>query len=253
MSVPKVVAVIQARMNSTRLPGKVLMEIAGVPMLSHVVDRVQRADTVVEAVVATSEEREDDQLYEYCLRNGFSAYRGSNQDVLKRTLLTAETHQAEVIVRVTGDCPLIDPAVIDKTVSAFLERYPEVDFGSNRGSIGLHRTYPIGMDVEVMTTEALQRADREATERYQREHVTPYLYEEGGRFRTVSVNSGGQYGEMRWSVDTSEDLVFVRQIFERLARHRDFGWGDVLAILKAEPGLMAINATVRQKTMKEAD
>jgi spore coat polysaccharide biosynthesis protein SpsF len=253
VSLPKVVAVIQARMSSSRLPGKVMMEIAGVPMLSHVVDRVQKAETIVETVVATSTDKEDDPLYNYCLGNNFSVFRGPNQDVLKRTLMAGEDHQAEVVVRVTGDCPLIDPAVIDKTVLVFLDRYPEIDFGSNRGSTGLKRTYPIGMDVEVMTILALQRADLHATEKYQREHVTPYLYEEEGRFRAVSTDSGGEFGHMRWAVDTREDLIFVRQIFERLSNPRDFTWEDVLAILEVEPGLMAINAEIRQKSMNEAE
>jgi spore coat polysaccharide biosynthesis protein SpsF (cytidylyltransferase family)/glycosyltransferase involved in cell wall biosynthesis len=250
---PKVVAVIQARMNSTRLPGKVLTEVAGVPMLTHVISRVQQAKSVDDTVVATTDDRDDELIVNYCSRNDVAYVRGPNQDVLRRTLIAAQTHDADVIVRITGDCPLIDPNVIDKTVKAFLDQYPQIDFGSNRGSTGLARTYPIGMDVEVMTVQALQRADLEAKESYQREHVTPYLYEKEGRFRATSVDSGGDYGNLRWAVDTPEDLVFVRQIFERLSGRREFGWEDILAILEAEPGLSAINASVRQKSMKESE
>jgi spore coat polysaccharide biosynthesis protein SpsF len=209
---PRVVAIIQARMGSTRLPGKILMDIAGKTMLERVVERVRQATSVDEVVVATSVDPKDDQVALFCVRKEIPHSRGPNQDVLARFVDAACEHQADVIVRITADCPLIDPGVIDKTVEHFLSQNSEVDFGSNRGKGAINRTYPIGMDVEVIARKALERAAMEASQEYEREHVTPHLYEVPGRFRTVSIDSGGDYGHLRWTVDTEEDLEFVRQM-----------------------------------------
>lgn len=250
---PLIVGVIQARMGSTRLPGKVLMEINGFPMLGHVVERVRQAGEVNEVVVATTIDEDDDQIANYCTTQHIAFIRGKNKDVLARTVQAAMDQHADIVVRVTGDCPLMDPEVIDKTVQAFLARYPAIDFGSNRGSKELRRTYPIGLDVEVMSIGALQRVNEEADQEYQREHVTPYLYEKPGRFRTVSIESNGSYGDLRWAVDTQEDLKFVRRVYELLAKQPNFGWQDVLDLLAKYPELKAINANVSQKKMTETE
>lgn len=249
---PHVVAIIQARMGSTRLPGKVLLDIDGISMLERVVDRVRRAQTINEVVVATTLDKEDDQVAHLCERNDFQFVRGPNEDVLKRYVQAAKQFGADVVVRITADCPLMDPDVIDKTVANFLEHISEVDFGSNRGAGEIRRTYPIGMDVEVFSLEALERAGAEAHEAYQREHVTPYLYEQPGRFRTGTIDSGGDFGQLRWTVDTTEDLEFVRQIYQRLGGSGTFGMVDILEILKREPELNEINTDVQQKTSREA-
>lgn len=248
----RVVAIIQARMGASRLPGKVLMDIEGKAMLAHVVERVRRAETIDEVVVATTQDEADDEVALFCVRKGFLHARGSNEDVLSRYLDAAEEYQADVIVRITADCPLMDPKIIDKTVANFLTQEGNVDFGSNRGKGAINRTYPIGMDVEVISLEALQKAGVEALQDYEREHVTPYLYEVPGRFRTVSIESGSDYGHMRWTVDTAEDLEFVRQIYRRLEEKPDFGMEDVLEILREEPELGEINADIRQKTSRES-
>lgn len=250
---PHIVGVIQARMGSKRLPGKVLLEIDGKPMLGHVVQRVRRASSIDEVVVATSTDQADERIANYCATQGIPHIRGEKKNVLARTMRAAKDMHADIVVRVTGDCPLMDPEVIDKTVHAFLERYPAIDFGSNRGSTELRRTYPIGLDVEVMSIEALIRANKEAEKEYQREHVTPYLYEKPGRFRTMSVDSGGSYGDLRWAVDTPEDLKFVRRVYELLAEKSDFGWRDVLDLLAEIPELKTINSNVLQKNMSEAE
>lgn len=248
----RVVAIIQARMGSSRLPGKILMDIAGRSMLERVVERVRRATRVDEVVVATSVDPEDDQVALFCVRKGIPHSRGPNQDVLARYLDAANEHQADVIVRITADCPLMDPGVIDKTVAHFLSQGEEVDFGSNRGKGAINRTYPIGMDVEVISCSALERAAIEASQDYEREHVTPYLYEVPGRFRTVSIDSGGDYGHLRWTVDTKEDLEFVRQIYLKLEENPNFGMDQVLELLRDEPALGDINAQVRQKSSRES-
>ncbi len=249
---PRVVAIIQGRMGATRLPGKVLMDIEGKAMLARVVERVSRARLIDDVVVATTLDSVDDEIALFCVRKGFLHTRGSNEDVLSRYLDSAEEHQADVIVRITADCPLIDPEVIDKTVANFLAHKGDLDFGSNRGKGAINRTYPIGMDVEVFSRAALERAGYEALQDYEREHVTPYLYEVPGRFRTASIDSGGDYGNIRWTVDTAKDLEFVRQIYRRLKDKPDFGMADVLEVLRKEPELSEINASIRQKTSRES-
>ena len=250
---PRIVGVIQARMGSTRLPEKVMLEIAGKPMVGHVVQRVRRASCIDAVIVATSTDEADVKIVDYCTTHHIPHIRGEKKDLLARTIRAAREMYADIVVRVTGDCPLMDPQVIDKTVYAFLEHYPAIDFGSNRGSTELRRTYPIGLDVEVMSIEALLRADEEAEQEYQREHVTPFLYEKPGRFRTMSVDSGGAYGHLRWAVDTPEDLTFVRRVYELLADKSNFGWRDVVNLLVEFPELKTINAGVVQKKMSEAE
>ncbi|OGO19500.1 MAG: hypothetical protein A2Z14_04015 [Chloroflexi bacterium RBG_16_48_8] len=248
---PHIVAIIQARMGSSRLPGKILLDIAGLPMLARVVERVRRAETIDEVVVATTVEREDDVVAQYCQDQGYPYIRGDNLDVLKRYWQAAQTFKADIIVRITADCPLMDPRVVDRTVNAFLSSYPKAQFGTDRGLDQIRRTYPIGMDVEVMTYDALNMAYHEAKEAYQREHVTPFLYEVIGCFDKTSVDAEGDYGSQRWAVDTPEDLAFVREIYARLAEKENFGFEDVISLLEREPALLEINAQITQKDMHD--
>jgi len=248
----RVVAVIQARMGSSRLPGKILLDIDGAPMLTRVVERVQRANTVDKVVIATTVEPEDDAVAQFCEDHGYAYIRGDHDDVLDRHVLAARTFGADIIVRITADCPLMDPNVIDRTVAAFLVEYPQAQFGTNRGKDCIARTYPIGMDVEVMTMDALEMAHMEAKEAYQREHVTPFLYEITGRFEKTSIDADGNYGSQRWAVDTLEDLEFVREIYARLVDQEEFGFEDVISLLEREPTLLEINAEIKQKDMHDA-
>jgi spore coat polysaccharide biosynthesis protein SpsF len=266
------VAIIQARMGSSRLPGKVLLDIAGKPMIQHVIKRTQRARTLDAVVVATTTDPADDPIAAFAVSLGIPYTRGSLHDVLDRYYQAAKSHQAEVVVRVTADCPVIDPEVIDFTVNEFLRL--KMDFAANRLPPPFHRTFPIGLDVEVCTFAALQRAWNEADQTFHREHVMPFLYEsveltpfnqqvETGLsprgFKIALVNHVTDYGEMRWTVDTPEDLVFIREIFARLKANLpkgskpDFTWYDVLEIVKREPQLAQINAQIRHKTMTEVD
>lgn len=246
---PRTVAIIQARMGSSRLPGKVLKDIAGEPMLAREISRVRRAVTLDEVVVATTTEAEDDPVAELCRARGYPFYRGSLFDVLDRYYQAALQFSAQVVVRLTADCPLIDPAAIDQTVRAFFAA--GVDFAANRLPEG--RTVPIGFDTEVCTFAVLERAWREASQPYEREHVMPYLYNTPGRFRTLLVKSEPDHGRLRWTVDTAEDLELVRAVYARFPGRDDFSYQEMLDLFAREPHLAQINAGVRHKGFQDVD
>lgn len=248
---PQTIAVIQARSGSRRLPGKVLIDIAGQPMLARVVARARRAETLDRVVVATTTDPDDDPVARLCAERGYPCYRGSTHDVLDRYYQAAHAFGAGVIVRLTGDCPLIDPDLIDRTVRAF--QASGVDFAANRLPPPWERTYPIGLDVEVCSLAALTRAWEEATAPHQREHVMPYLYEEPGRFRVLTIEHDCDLGNLRWAVDTREDLHLVREIYRHFDGSSDFSWQAVLALIEANPALAAINAGVSHKDYRESE
>lgn len=266
---PYTVAIIQARMSSSRLPGKVLLDIGGQPMLARVVERTKRAGLVDQVMVATTTEASDDPIEDLCLAHGYLCYRGSLHDVLDRYYQAARQAGAQVIVRITADCPLIDPDVIDRTVKAFwgkglcARKQPgsttptsataRYDFAANRLPPPWGRTYPIGLDTEVCTFQALEVAWKEATELYQREHVMPYFYDHCQRFRILLVNHDKDYGTLRWTVDTAEDLELVRQVYARFGDRDDFSWLEVLALFEREPELAQINAGVQHKHYQQVD
>jgi len=251
MDPPRVAAFVQARMASTRLPGKILAEIGGRPMLMRVVGRARRAATVDAVVVATTTSPEDDRVEDLCVTEGVACFRGHPQDVLDRLYHACLAIRPEVVVRLTADCPLLDPAVVDRTVTAFLRASPPVDFAANR--FPGDRTFPIGLDTEVCRPAALERAWREADLPHQREHVMPYLYETPGRFRVLHVRADRDRGELRWTVDTQEDLEFVRAVYARFSPREDFGWEEILGLLDREPDLASINAGVMHKSYRDAE
>jgi spore coat polysaccharide biosynthesis protein SpsF len=241
----RVVTIIQARMGSTRLPGKVLMDVAGQAMLQRVIERAARIDGVAEVVVATSTAQPDEAIVSACREWGIRCVRGSEDDVLSRYRLAAEEASAEAVVRVTSDCPLLDPEVSGQVVRRFVEERP--DYASNIEE----RTWPRGLDTEVFTAEALKNADRQADQPYQREHVTPYIEEQTDRFRILPVTGGEDHSEHRWTVDTPEDLRFVREVYDELGGDGLFSWTDVLELVQRRPELREINRHVRQKHVKE--
>lgn len=253
MPSPHIVTLVQARMSSTRLPGKVLLDIAGKPMIQWVIERSARAALVSQVAVATTTHPSDDPLVEFCESQGIPCHRGSLHDVLDRYYTAARKFEADAVVRITADCPLIDPGVVDRVVSEFLG--PEgglggsfaFDFATNRLPPPWHRSYPVGLDTEVCSMEALERAWKEGDQPYHREHVMPYLYEKEGRFRVRVLDHDPDYGWMRWTVDTPEDLKLVRLIFDRLAGKEDFTWLDVVELFKQEPQLARINEQVQAK------
>ncbi|MEO8192532.1 MAG: glycosyltransferase family protein [Gemmatimonadales bacterium] len=234
------VAIIQARMGSERLPGKVLLDIAGQSMLERVVRRVQRSQSIDQVVVATSINPADDRIAASAELLGVLATRGSEDDVLGRFADAAELLRADVCVRVSADSPFIDPEVCSLVVSRFKSANPPVDYTSNK----LQPSFPLGLDVEAFSREALERAAREAREPFERSHVTVYMYQNPGRFTLLSVMSDRDLHAWRWTVDTPEDLEFARAIFERLGGGNDFSWRDVVALIEREPELAEINRHV---------
>ena len=242
----RIVAVVQARMGSSRLPGKVLKGLGGQSVLARVVQRLRRSSLISEVVVATSVSSGDEAVVREAERLNVGCFRGSEADVLDRFYRAARAFHADTVVRITSDCPLIDPEITDQTIRAFLNEQP--DYASN----GLERTYPRGLDTEAMTAEALARAWRKANEPYQREHVTPFLYEHPELFRILSVTNDIDCSAHRWTLDTPEDLEFIRAVYERFGDGDDFSWREVLQLVEREPALSQLNSQVQQKALKEA-
>jgi len=240
-TIVKTVVIIQARMGSTRLPGKVMLPLGGGTVLANVVRRVQRARLAHEVLVATSESSRDSVIVEECDRLGVPSYRGSEDDVLDRYYRAARNRAAEAVVRVTADCPLIDPGLIDETVQVFLEE------GADYASNVLPRRYPRGLDTEVFTASALARAWNEAREPHEREHVTPYLYQHPEVFRIASAAGEVDHSQYRWTLDTPEDLALLRAVFENVPNASTCSWREVLALMQERPELAALNFGVTQK------
>jgi len=237
----RTVAVIQARTGSTRLPAKVLLPLLGEPILTHVVRRTARARSLDAVVIATTVDRADDAIVDLARRGRWEIVRGSEMDLLDRYVSAARSYAADVVVRITSDCPLIDPEVIDATVAAF--ETADCDYASNALE---PRSFPRGLDVEVVAREALERAWREDANPAWREHATPYIYRHPETFRLLRVAADADYSINRWSVDTAEDYELVRRIFEALGRD-DFGWREALAIVEEHPDWTELNSSVIQK------
>lgn len=270
---PRTVAIIQARMGSSRLPGKVLLDIGGKPMLQWVIERTRRAAHVHTVMVATTDDPADDPIAAFCAAQDTPCYRGSAFDVLDRYYNAARSQLAEIVVRITADCPLTDPGLIDRTLDAFFGRFQKqdkligarpanlpvptrrfpFDFVANRLPPPFGRTYPIGLDVEVCTFSGLELVWDAAIEPFEREHVMPYFYEQPGRFGVLLLHHTENLGALRWTVDTPQDLEFVRQVAARFDGRNDFTWLDVLNRVRREPQLAAINASVQHKSMTDTD
>jgi len=232
-------------MGATRLPGKVVENLAGQPMLMRVVNRTGRAKTLDTVVVATTTQPADDAIINLCDEQSLPFYRGSEHDVLDRYYRAALEFKANVVVRITSDCPLIEPKIIDRVVSEFLSCHPEADYISNT----LERTFPRGLDVEVMSLNALKKAWQEDNDPSWREHVTPYIWHHPEIFRIRNVRSNIDYSYMRWTVDTIDDLTFVRKIYEHF-QNDSFSWKEVLHLLETHPELLEINRHTQQKAVQ---
>jgi len=241
----RVVAIIQARMSSTRLPGKVLMDIAGMPMLARSVRRLSRAKSLSEVVVATTIEKSDDPIVEQCEINGWKYFRGSQEDVLDRYHSAAALFKADSVVRITSDCPLIDPGVVDAVLDEYFKWEGDVDYLSNMIP---RRTYPRGLDTEVFTFDALDLAWKQDTDPSLREHVTQYILRHPEIFRIRGIMNDIDYSSMRWTVDTPEDLRFVRTVLENF-QNDQFTWKEIVEFLQARPELLEINKEIRQKAL----
>ena len=243
---PRTVIIAQARMSSTRLPGKTLMDLGGKPVIDHVLERARRTRLADDVWVATTTDPRDDVLVEHVRSLGVPYVRGSLDDVLSRYTDAATAARAVTVVRITCDCPLIDPEVIDATISAFRE-LPAVDYCSNC----LRRTYPMGMDTEVLSGSALKRASKEATAPYEREHVTPYIYQHPDRFllRNARAPEWATWPELRLTLDEEADLEALRRIVAELGH--DASTHVVLDLMRSRPDLVALNADVLHRHVEK--
>lgn len=239
-----VTAIIQARMGSTRLPGKVMKRLADRTVLGHVITRVQAIPSIRQVVVATTRLPEDDAIAEEASRRGVGCHRGSAHHVLERYYEAATKAKAEVLVRFTSDSPLLDPAIAERAIRTFLAGgydYVRLD----------PATYPKGLNAEVFTYAALKRAYGEAARDYEFEHVTPYILEHPDRFRIGTVQQADDDSRYRITLDTPEDWRLIRNIFDELYTGDLFFWPDVKRVLQQHPEWVRINAGVRQKKLGE--
>lgn len=234
-----IVVITQARVGSTRLPGKIMKKILGKTVLIHDLDRIKEMKTINKIVVATTDLEEDDIIVKAV--NGYDRnigiYRGSESDVLDRYYKAAKEFNATVIVRITSDCPLIDPKVSDLVVETFLKN--DCDYCCNT----LPRTFPHGLDTEVFSFEALERVWEEAKSPYEREHVTPYIREDTNKFRRINVKNNDDLTHLRWTLDYPEDFEFITKIYERLyPKKKIFYMQDIQNVLHKEQWLVEINS-----------
>lgn len=237
MNKEHVVAIVQARMTSTRLPGKVLADVGGMPLLQRVIERLQASKLLDEIVIATTTNRQDDPVDALGRQQGVAVFRGDELDVLGRVLQASERAKADVIVRITADCPVIDPGIVDDCIRLRTER--GVDYASNVNV----RTFPDGLDTEVIRIEALRKAAQEASDPILREHVTPYIRGArpdlpSGDFSRADLTFCADLSHIRWTVDRQDDLDRVREIYAAFSK--SFGWLDILSLATKHPHLLGV-------------
>ncbi|MGI2296570.1 cytidylyltransferase domain-containing protein [Paenibacillus sp. GXUN7292] len=236
------VAIVQARMTSSRLPGKVLKEVMGKPLIEYLIERLRRVKHLSNIVIATTVNDSDQSIVELCDKLGVDCFRGSEEDVLSRYYKAALHYRAEHIVRITSDCPVIDPEVVDQVISYYFGQ--KSDYTSN----GLVRSFPRGLDTEVFSFKVLEEAHQEAKESFEREHVTPFLYNNRDRFSTHNYSYKYDCSYHRWTVDTQEDFILIQKIIEALYNKKsNFTLEDCLELLEQNPEWINLNAHVEQK------
>lgn len=241
----KTVVIVQARMTSSRLPGKILLPVLGKPLLEHQIERLRRFRLADEIVIATTINADDQPIIDLCDRLGVAYFRGSEQDVLSRYYGAAVEHNADTVVRITSDCPVIDHELSDEVIQYYLDRHKDIEYVRTRN-------YPRGLDTEVFSFGALQRCYKEAVAQPDREHVTPYIYRNPQLFNFHYFDSYEDLSSYRWTVDTPEDYQLLKNIIEALySRKVDFNYKDILALLAEFPEWVSINAHVRQKQYGE--
>lgn len=240
----KTVIVVQSRLSSTRMPGKILKQVLGRPLLEYQIERLRRVRNAHQVVIATTENPADRPIEDLCRGLGADCFRGSEQDVLWRFHDAAARHGAELCVRVNSDCPLIDPAIVDAVIAQYLEARPPYDYVANI----LAKSYPIGMHTEVFPFRLLEEAHRTARDPLEREHVTPYIYRRPDRFRLGSNVIARDLSHHRWTIDYPEDFELVRRIYEALyPANPGFGMDDVLGVLAAHPDWPGLNAHIEKQ------
>lgn len=246
----KVVCLVQARVGSTRLPGKILKEICGKTILHHEIDRLKKCKEIDEIVIATTDKEDDDKIVNEAKKLSVKYFRGSENDVLSRFYYAAKENNADIIVRVTSDCPCIDFEILDKMLIYFKDKYKEkqVDYLSNT----IKRTYPRGYDIEIFTFSALEKSYINAEKEYEREHVTPYIYDKTNNFLKLSFENKDDYSEYRVTLDTIEDFIVIKNIFENLYyKNPYFKLNDVVQYLNNNLHIVDINKHIEQKKLGE--
>jgi len=240
-------AIVQARLGSTRLPGKVLKELVGRPLLWHVFDKLKYSKKIQRIILATTTSVQDDQLEDFAQKNGISCFRGEEEDVLARFYGAAKHYKCTgIIIRVSSDEPLIDPNIVDRVIDAHLAQ------SNDYTSIGVANGFPLGLDTEAFNFAVLERAFNEASLAHEREHVTPYIYQHPDIFKIGSIEAEGKLKrpELRLTVDTEEDLRLIREIYASLYHPgRVFCTEDVIDLIDKRPELAAINAHIKQKEL----
>ncbi|UNL84777.1 glycosyltransferase family protein [Priestia koreensis] len=238
----KIIAIIQARMGSTRLPGKVMKKVMGRSLLEHQIIRVKQSAFIDEIVVATTTKKQDDVIVEVCEKIGISYYRGSEHDVLTRYYEAATQYKADVVIRLTSDCPVIHHDEIDKVIQCFLEKKP--DYASNT----ITRTYPRGFDTEVFSYDVLKKVFEQAISLPHREHVTSYIYSHPEQFSLLSVTNEVNYSQYRLTVDTPEDFDLIKIVIQNLYTDiSPFPFQEIINLLRENPDWADINSHVEQK------
>ena len=236
----KTVAIVQARMGSTRFPNKVMRPICGTPMIGILLERLANAKRVDQIILATSEDRRNKPLAQYVRGLGYAVYEGREDDVLDRYYQVARETSADTVVRITGDCPLIDPVLVDGVIGRFLDS--GVDYADNTSP----PTFPHGLDTEAFTFRALEIAWKKAKAPLEREHVTPYI-RESNQFTHLNYANPTDVSGERWTVDEPEDFEVVRKVFEHFHPRRDFGWLDVLSLRAAHKEWFTANQHLIQR------
>lgn len=243
----KTVVIIQARMGSSRLPGKVMKEVQGKTVLEHVVERVRQSKEIEDIIIATTIEDKDDTIVKEALRIGVKVFRGSESDVLSRYYYAAKENNADIVVRITSDCPLIDPEVVDKVICFYKEN--DYLYVTNSSGDPQKATFPRGLDTEVFGFDYLEEAFLHAKAGYQREHVTPYFYEEGKEY--YIYKNPIDYSKFRWTLDTEDDWLFVREVYSNLYKGKhNFYMNDIITLLENKSYIFNINKDIQQKKIK---
>lgn len=241
----KTVIIVQARMTSSRLPGKVLKTVLGKPLLEYQIERLKMVKLANDLVIATTINQTDEPIVDLCDRLSVKHFRGSEDDVLSRYYESAKESQADIVVRVTSDCPLIDPDVINQVIEFYLTHYPKYDYVSNT----LKRTYPRGMDTEVFSFTLLEEAFLEATAQPDREHVTPFIYRQPKRYNLAAVKYNRDESRHRWTVDTPEDFELITLMIKNLYPVKSqFTLKDCLDLFNNYPNWFEINSHIKQKS-----
>lgn len=236
----KTLALVQARIGSTRLPGKVMKLINKTPVIELLLNRLSKSEKIDQIIVATSVSKENDRLVAHVNKLGFKCYRGSEDDVLDRFYNAAVKFNGDNIVRITADCPLIDPALIDELLEAFLSK-DSVDYFSN----ALRPTYPDGLDVEVFSFEGLEKSWREAKKPSEREHVTPYFHN-SNKFKIANMGYHVDHSKERWTLDEESDFIVITNIFNYFYPRNDFSWQEVIELREQQPHLFEYNKHIKR-------